>query len=67
MIDWAKVEWADNMLITFKDGEKWKCKGNGIVLKSEYDDEDMKFDTLHVIKDNRNIALNMEDIKSIEF
>lgn len=66
-INWEKAEWAENIKITFKDGSEIMCSGAGLETADEFDDPDEKFDTFFVDTKSGGLALDVSEIKSIDF
>ena len=66
MIDLKNAEWEDKMKVILKDGTSKICKGNGVSLAEDFEDEREQYDTLFIIEGSRGIALNIEEIEKIE-
>lgn len=65
MIDFEKAQWADNIIIILKNGEKFQGSGSGISMAEDFDDSEYQYDTFYVNNGVKSIALKIEDIKEI--
>ncbi len=65
MINFEKAQWADNIIVILKNGEKFQGSGAGILLAEDFDDPEYEYDTFYVNNSVKSIALKIEDIKEI--
>lgn len=66
MIDFEKAQWADNIIVILKNGEKFQGSGAGILMAEDFDDSEYQYDTFYVNNSVKSIALKIEDIEDIE-
>lgn len=65
MINFEKAQWADNIIVILKNGEKIQGSGAGILMAEDFDDSEYQYDTFYVNNGVNSIALKIEDIKEI--
>lgn len=65
MINFEKAQWADNIIVILKNGEKFQGSGVGISMAEDFDDSEYQYDTFYVNNGVKSIALKIEDIKEI--
>lgn len=66
MINFEKAQWADNIIVILKNGEKFQGSGAGISMAEDFDDSEYQYDTFYVNNSVKSIALKIEDIEDIE-
>lgn len=66
MIDFEKAQWADDIIVLLKNGEKFQGTGAGIIMAEDFDEPEYQYDTFYVNNGVKSIALKIEDIKDIE-
>lgn len=66
MIDFEKAQWADDIIVKLKNGEKFQGAGAGILMAEDFDDSEYKYDTFYVNNGVKSIALKIDDIKDIK-
>lgn len=66
MINFEKAQWADNIIVILKNGEKIQGSGAGILMAEDFDDSEYQYDTFYVNNSVKSIALKIEDIEDIE-
>ncbi|WP_130820093.1 hypothetical protein [Anaerococcus vaginimassiliensis] len=66
MINFEKAQWADNIIVILKNGEKIQGSGAGILIAEDFDDSEYQYDTFYVNNSVKSIALKIEDIEDIK-
>lgn len=65
MINFEKAQWADDIIVILKNGEKFQGSGAGILMAEDFDDPEYQYDTFYVNNGVKSIALKIKDIKEI--
>lgn len=67
MINFEKAQWADDLTVILKNGEKFQGSGAGILTAEDFDDSEYKYDVFYINNGVESIALKIDDIKEIVF
>lgn len=66
MINFEKAQWADDIIVILKNGEKFEGSGAGILMAEDFEDSEYQYDTFYVNNGVKSIAFKIEDIKDIK-
>lgn len=66
MINFEKAQWADDIIVLLKNGEKFQGTGAGIIMAEDFDEPEYQYDTFYLNNGVKSIAFKIEDIKDIE-
>lgn len=66
MINFEKAQWADDIIVILKNGEKFEGSGAGILMAEDFEDSEYQYDTFYVNNGFKSIAFKIEDIKDIK-
>lgn len=65
MINFEKAQWADNIIVVLKDGERHQGHGAGILLAKDYDENEYQFDTFYINDGTNSITFEINEIEDI--
>ena len=66
MIDFDKAQWADDIIVILKNGEKILGSGAGILMAEDFEEPEYQYDTFYVNNGVKSIAIKIEEIEKIE-
>lgn len=66
MINFEKAQWAGDIIVILKNGEKFEGSGAGILMAEDFEDSEYQYDTFYVNNGVKSIAFKIEDIKDIK-